>query len=196
MLGSSDNQRSLGGDITQRTFCTLLHFFVPSFELQTRIVHLYTTWNLSPTHFEHTIMASTQLNQTLLVLALSNVHKPWSNQSNRSYQDSGTSFATEDPRPVDFSSVHYVFSWGGTKICNPSSSRGKICPDNIQRMNTNDHRVKDYFWSNDRFWLLFFVIPATWPPAPGHLKCKNYRQAGYPWKVLSKCSSAALKLPS
>ena len=67
-----------------------------------------------------------------------------------------------------------------TKICNPSSSRGKICPDNIQRMNTNDHRVKDYFWSNDRFWLLFFVIPATWPPAPGHLKCKNYRQAGYP----------------
>ena len=32
-----------------------------------------------------------------------------------------------------------------TKICNPSSSRGKICPDNIQRMNTNDHRAKNHF---------------------------------------------------
>ena len=34
------------------------------------------------------------------------------------------------------------------------------------------------------------------PHLPPGLKCKNYRQVGYPWKELSKCSSAALKLPS
>ena len=43
---------------------------------------------------------------------------------------------------------------------------------------------------------IFFVPPATchlatWPPGhlpPGHLKCKNHRRVGYPWKEHSKCS--------
>ena len=80
---------------------------------------------------------------------------------------------------------------------------GQSCPNQVWAITFDWGALatwNKHFWT--AFWRLFsgiphlpifFVPPAIWPP--GHLMCKNYRRVGYPWKELSTCSSAALKLP-
>ena len=59
------------------------------------------------------------------------------------------------------------------------------CPLVQHHCNDNQHHLP-----------ILFVPPATWPPATWPPEMQKLRQAGYPWKEHSKCSSAVLKLPS
>ena len=92
--------------------------------------------------------------------------------------------------PLVFPNLTKTIGWVGGFIHLGKLSQRKVFFETFP----SKINVSEWKGEQPRFLLGFSGNHLAWPP--GHLKCKNYRQAGYPWKELSKCSSAVLKFPS